>query len=124
MNELIDRVKEDKEVPQFTWAVINTVACYPGKDEYGNFNKPHKKAVQACEPRLRSFFELCDPKLLVALGAVADKKLPIDIKVAVPYLPLLHPAAIRRTEDPREYTLRYNRFVLCLSEAIKEYILS
>ncbi len=121
LNELITKVVEETGI-EFTYAVMNLVACFPGKDDYGNFNKPHRNAIKTCEPRLRSLLELVNPKLVVTLGEVAHKKLPDDLKVSQPYLALAHPSNISRTKDPNEYTLKYRRFILCLSEAIREHL--
>lgn len=123
LNELLFTVHNEMKPLNrtFTYAIANIVGCFPGKDENGNFNRPHKVAVQQCEPHLRSLIELCSPKLLVALGETADKKLPKDLKVTYPYCHLEHPSSINRKKDPREFTLHSKTFTLTLLDAIMEH---
>jgi DNA polymerase len=107
---------------EFEAAIINLVACYPGKDDNGNFNRPHKVALKQCEPRLRHLFEIANPHLVVTLGETAEKKLPKDLLVSHKSCHLCHPSSILRLKNQNDARLARKRFTLTLSEAIREHL--
>lgn len=127
LDELIREVESEVfPEPEFTHAIINLIGCYPGKDDHGNFNRPHKESVKQCEPHLRGLIELCNPKLLALLGETAGKKLPKDLRLTYKHVHLEHPSSILRKEgpknSPRDYELHHKRFVLGLKDAILEHV--
>jgi uracil-DNA glycosylase len=68
LEEIIDRAFED--IPGIAWAFTNLVGCIP-RDEEGREADPTDEQVAACAGRLADFVELCDPKMIVAVGAIA-----------------------------------------------------
>lgn len=54
-----------------TYAMTNLVCCIPKDEDDNKTSEPPDEAVKACQPRLREFIELCNPRLLVAVGACA-----------------------------------------------------
>lgn len=117
------RVQKHLKAAGFTYGIINIVACYPGKNDFGDFNRPHKNAVKQCEPHLRQLLEFCRPRILITLGEFADKKLPRDLRVGYKLCHLAHPSSILRMKDPNMETLAKKKFTttlsLCLAEALQ-----
>ena len=115
------------------YAITNIVACFPQKNEQGDFREPSKDEAHACRQRLLEFIGICRPRVIVCLGRIAEKYLPqvqlqdIDLEAlkrgrmsvtseqpSVQTLP--HPASLLEgripNRDKRE--LAEKRFVLAL----------
>jgi uracil-DNA glycosylase family 4 len=78
LDEIIDRAFEEFQVPgtegpgynSLTWAFTNLVGCIP-RDGEGREAEPTDEQVTACAGRLADFVKVCDPKMIVAVGAIA-----------------------------------------------------
>lgn len=66
----------DHGVSPVRYAFTNLVACIPKDDQGSKWGEPPKDAILSCAPRLRDFIEVCRPKLIVAVGQLAEKWLP------------------------------------------------
>jgi uracil-DNA glycosylase len=98
----------------------NLVCCIP-KEEGKKIGEPPKWAIEACEPRLTEFIALCKPRLIVAVGDLADKCLKgVDETGVVDlYVQIVHPAAVLRAEIVRQ-ALMNQRAVVILENAFAE----
>lgn len=108
--------------PQPFWepvsvCVFNVVCCFPRTIDpeelsSGQIREPDREEMEACRPRLEEFLELVNPRRIVALGAVAKKRLPLDA------VPMIHPAAILRQSEHKS-GLSFKRSVLTLADVFK-----
>lgn len=60
------------ELAPFSWGITNILACYPGKDAKGNFNRPTSEQANACRSRLEEIVEMANPSLIFLLGQSAQ----------------------------------------------------
>ena len=99
------------------FACTNTVLCFP-MDAIGNERDPTKKEVEACRPRLLEFIEICKPKVIITVGAVAEKQTP---KInGIDYMTIKHPTWILQQNN--EEVLETRRAVLIVQKAIQSLI--
>ena len=90
----------------------NLVCCIP-KEHGKKLGEPSHECVVACKPRLVDFVvRLCQPRLLVMVGDLAEKELKDDFK-CIERVKITHPAAILRAEMVRQ-PLMYQRTVVSL----------
>jgi len=110
------------------WAIANVVGCCPVGEDGRKVTKPDDVAVQKCSPRLRAIVELCDPKLIVCLGEVAQHHLMtgryvrIELHREVPTIHTVHPAAIGRANIAQQ-GLMFQRAVVQVRNAVEEHVL-
>lgn len=90
--------------------LTNLVKCYPGRQQGGDAEPP-PYAIAACRPHLQAEYDMLQPELIVAVGAVAMRAFGIKGGVRInagkvfstswgPVLVVQHPAGIiRRPED-------------------------
>lgn len=63
--KLLERILRDVKLPPLAqWFICNTVSCYP-------HGTPDALAVKACRTHLKTQIALCDPEIVVTLGAIA-----------------------------------------------------
>lgn len=92
---------------------FNLVCCIPLVDGR-KVGEPSKESIQACEPRLDEFIELCKPRLIIAVGDLAKKYLGDKSEVSI-----VHPAAILRAEVVRQ-ALMHQRAIVIMENAFKD----
>lgn len=91
MAYLKDPAKQPKRTlkpARYSWAITNAVACYSD-------GPPPEQSLDLCSDRLLEFKALCSPKLLVAVGKVADHtitKYGVNKQTKMTVIP--HPARI------------------------------
>ena len=95
------RVAEGKQ--PLTWGLTNLVCCIPRDEEDGGkANEPDDDQIGACKPRLQEFVGLCQPKLIVCVGRLAEDwlkpgyKWSIKFDRVIPLVRIDHPAYILR----------------------------
>ena len=96
------------------WCITNSVCCYAPDGR-----EPDRDELAACSPRLAEFVYLCNPKLIITLGRVADKaymKLLSHLPENIRQLPVPHPTAFYNKEDP---DLEKKKMILSINSAIK-----
>jgi uracil-DNA glycosylase family 4 len=101
----------------------NIVACIPcesSETESLTIRQPTKAEAQACSPRLRELINLCSPRLVVTLGQVAAKYLPLSLPQRIQTLAIVHPAHILRESNPSKQELGKKRCVLTLASAFRK----
>lgn len=103
------------------WAFTNLVACIPKYDKNEKVGAPKGREIKSCSVRLAEFLEIAQPKLVVAVGSLANTWLP---KVLPPWcnigLHIEHPASILRIEDARKKKLAKKRCIVDITRAIVE----
>lgn len=98
-------------------AFTNVVGCVPREDtdnpSSGKLREPTKEEVNTCKPRLEDLVELAHPKVVVAVGQVAQR-----FTKDLDPVPLIHPSAILR-KPIHQQNLPYKRAVLTLAEVFR-----
>lgn len=64
-------------------AYTNLVACYPREAKEEGTHRPKDNEIEACQSRLREFLDICHPRLIVAVGALAEDNLPLVLESMV-----------------------------------------
>lgn len=132
LDQIIDRVPgPDGWAVTLRWSFTNLVACYPREAKRAGFNEPEGEEIEACAPRLKQFVQLARPKLLVAVGSLADAWLPqcLDFMVYAggrverhatiqQMVSIVHPAAILRMPQAQK-GMAAHRASITLSNAIE-----
>jgi len=90
-------------------AYTNAIICTPAESDGGKIRKPKKSEITNCSNRLQEFINLAKPKLLIAVGAVADAALT---KMELYHLSIIHPAAILRQEEQGDIDMARTMAVL------------
>ena len=82
-------------------AFTNLVGCIPLRE--GEKMEPRTESIIACAPRLLEMIEMCDPKLVVAVGSLSEKWLPKILPESLTFkvVGIVHPAAILRSDVSR-----------------------
>lgn len=127
--KLFDHVLS-RAVPEgVTYCLTNLVGCIPlNVEEGGKLSQPPDESVEACAPRLVEVFEMCQPKLVVRVGKLSqdwlDPKNKHSVKFPrpVPFVDILHPAAVLRSQ-PVSRGLLVQRMVVTLRNGIEEHVL-
>lgn len=95
----------------------NLVCCIPKDETNKKVGEPDKECITACEQRLIEFIYLCQPKLLVCVGDLAEKYAGWGSSAEV--IKITHPAAILRAEIVRQ-SLMNQKVVVILENAFRD----
>ena len=128
---LLDRIIERAEQntgksPSKCFA--NIVACIPkDADTNKKFAQPPSSAIKACSERLLKFVKLCQPRLIVLIGQLSAKYVPLCSEnlweLGLPQIPnrieIIHPAAILRikVDQSESAKLEIRRAIIIMEEA-------
>jgi DNA polymerase len=87
-----------RDHPKLRWAMTNLVACIPRADTTEDKDPP-EEAIRACAPRLREMVALCNPRLIVRVGTLAQQWLDVKWKNhislgKIPMIDITHPGAM------------------------------
>ena len=76
----------------------------PGSDKD---RQPQAKEIKACKDRLVEIYEICNPSVIVAVGALSAKWIPklLDVEFDIQ---ILHPAAILKNRAQRGLSMQKN----------------
>jgi uracil-DNA glycosylase len=96
----------------------NLVCCIPKDETNKKVGEPDKESIEACSARLDEMLVLCRPKLVVAVGDLADKWLVGDGGV-LNKVKITHPAAILRAEIVRQ-SLMNQKVIVILENAFRD----
>lgn len=116
----------------FRMAFTNLVACIPLDDEGNKAHEPSKESIDACKPRLREFYKIADPDMVVFVGSLSEKYAKGWIsqigririrngKTPLALCKIIHPAAILRMDISKK-GLAIQRSVVTLSEHAEELV--
>jgi uracil-DNA glycosylase len=89
-------------IPEIRWCFTNLVMCIPINPEDGQkFAEPAAEDIECCKSRLEEFIAICQPRLIVCVGKLADTWFKPGFKHSVehgeiPTVSIVHPAAILR----------------------------
>jgi uracil-DNA glycosylase family 4 len=117
---VIDRIWEGLPEPKPTYALTNLVACLPTSEDGMKIGEPETADIKACSSRLQQFINLCKPKLVVAVGALAAKWLP-TLTYDAKTVEIMHPAAIIRA-NLAQRGLLIQRAVVTVANAVEEML--
>jgi len=104
----------------------NLVCCIPREDGK-KAGEPMPEQIESCRPRLEEFLTLCQPKLVVAVGQLAQDYLTQGYRYSV-RLPksvaevvhVIHPAAILRARTAAQGLMK-QRYMVILTSAVKKW---
>ncbi len=115
--KLLDRIIEAALLGEGpTMAFTNLVACYPKEAKDAGENEPDRKEIEACRPRLEQFIKLCSPRLIVAVGKLAEAWLPeVEAHTTV----ITHPAAILRMSIAQK-DFAFQKCIITIRTAVEE----
>jgi uracil-DNA glycosylase family 4 len=112
-------------------AFYNILGCMPPKEFIPNLAKDDRKlppeSVEACKPRIEEFLEMCQPKLIVALGEepALYTGTAFNFSVRLPKgckrICMDHPARIFH-ENLANQGLKIQRMVIQLANAITDML--
>lgn len=105
---------------QRVWTVCftNTVGCIPRYEDGQKAEQPSHESIVACAPRVIELVKMCQPRLIVSVGKVAedylDQRYKYSIKVGpIPQVHLVHPSHILKGNiAARPLTIKRNVIVL------------
>lgn len=112
----------------WTYALTNLVCCIPrDRDDGAKAAQPPDAAIEACSPRLTEFIDLCNPWLIVCVGAMARDWLEpgYNWSIPIPDIPrvdITHPAAILRANVSQQ-GLAIQRCVVTIRNAVEDHVL-
>jgi DNA polymerase len=102
------------------FALTNLVACYPREAKKAGTNEPPKEAIKACRERLEEFATLCNPKVIILVGKLADRYWLGGLSIyRLPKAKIYHPASILRIDDPNSQALAIKKCVVTIENALK-----
>lgn len=107
-----------------TYAITNLVACIPRDDDGGKTAEPPDESILTCAPRLIEFVDMCNPKLIVCVGKLAEHWLDtkymrrVRVPESIKRVGITHPAAILRAPYAAQSIL-IKRQVITLQGAIR-----
>lgn len=104
-----------------TTAYTNIVACYPRDAKQTDDHRPPAAACKACSARLKEFVGICNPAVVVCVGATATKYVDLSVDTASERITVVHidhPSAIGRMPQAQQ-GLAFKRNVLQLAKALE-----
>jgi DNA polymerase len=119
---LLDLIIERGIDGQYDYAITNLVGCIPLDDGSKKAPEPPKSSIVACAPRLVEVVRLCQPKVIVMVGRLAEKYVPPLFKMPLSdrqFVKMMHPAAILRM-DVSQQGLAVQRCVIALSDVVDD----
>lgn len=118
-----------QQFPKLTWSVTNSVLCFPvnrNPQKKGDFRTPTNEEIKACSPRLMEFLRLCEPRLIVVMGQVAEKAINMITMGFGVYeksnpriIKIPHPSWMQRDEGRVDTELEIKRAVLNVTGVIR-----
>jgi uracil-DNA glycosylase family 4 len=116
---IANQIRDEKGLGPLTFALTNLVGCLPRDDDGGKQTEPPKDAIKACADRLREFVKLCQPRLVVLVGKLAETWFEKMTGHAGPMVAIMHPAFILRANITQK-ALLVKRCVVAIAGAIDE----
>lgn len=116
--DLLDQIIA-RALPQGTTCLLtNLVACYPREAKERGDNEPERGEIMGCRPRLVELANLCQPKLVVTVGGLAENYVkPI---CTGPHVSIVHPAHILARMPAAQKGFAVNKCVAQISCALEE----
>lgn len=112
--------------PEVRVAFTNMIGCIPYDEDQQKVSEPEEDAIQSCKPRLQQFIELAQPKIIVAVGKVAETWLEQGFQHSVKLpnpkpkvVAIMHPAAILRINVTLQ-GMQVQKCKITVNEALEE----
>jgi uracil-DNA glycosylase family 4 len=124
LDEIIERSIGEAR-PDLTCAFTNLAACIPYGEDGAKISEPEPVSIRACQPRLKEFLDLAQPRLIVAVGKLAEDWLDSKRRKGVlegseiPLVAIRHPAAILRSPTAMRY-LQVQKCIVTLQDAVED----
>lgn len=109
--------------PKFRVAFTNVVACFPAEAKMTADHSPPLEAIKACSARVREFYELARPRLVVCVGSLASKYVHLGVDAAsdrVKIVHIVHPAHILGHLPHAAKRLAVDKCITTLQTAFEE----
>lgn len=122
---LLDRIIQDSIPVEVSKAFCNVVCCLPLGIDGDKSLEPELDHKKACSSRLVEFIELCHPKLIVAVGKVAEDWLDprrykgIKLDPEIRQVHITHPSAILKA-NPAAKPLMIKKCIVTLRNVVAE----
>ena len=101
----------------FTYGITNIVCCIPLNDDR-KIRQPTKEEARACSERLLYTIRACKPAVIVPVGKIAEKHLPLrELPEGSVVCPIQHPAFILRKGGTG--TVEYQKNLITMVELIE-----
>lgn len=114
--KLLDRIIDQSGLANHcTYALTNLICCIPREDG-SKAGEPSEESILSCRQRLIEFVYLCHPKLIICVGSLAVKHVPIAVGPNLGYISIVHPAAILRANVAQQGFL-IQKCVVTLADA-------
>jgi len=130
LDRIVAAAKAQANARVLTTAYTNLVACFPKLAKEAGDNEPTRLEIDACRDRLEEFISIARPRLVVAVGKLAEDNLPLAVRAGGTvekhatvdrWTSITHPAAILRMPLAQR-DMAVQRCVVILSSAM-EYLL-
>jgi len=121
--KLLDIIIKEAD-PDEDWdiAFTNLIACIPKENLNKKVMEPPEESIEACKDRLLEIIEICNPKLIVTVGKIADQYHHKWVNSGSEgVVTIIHPAAITRMNEMQK-PLAIQRSVVTLSDAFDEIV--
>ena len=99
-------------IPERRIAFTNLVCCIPKGKDGSKTAEPDHDDIMACQSRLYEFVSLCQPRMIVTVGKLAEEyvggpyKSALRVPAGIKVVRIMHPAAILRTVTANQSLLR------------------
>ena len=113
-------------------AYTNLVGCFPAVSKQLGTHRPYEDEIEACRPRLQEFIELAEPKLIVAVGSLAETYLPPALNAIVysggrveghptvkQVIGIVHPAHILKRMPRAQQGMAVERSIVTILTAVE-----
>lgn len=108
-------------------AFTNLVNCIPLDEDGSKFTEPPDEQIISCQPRLKEFVDMADPKLIICVGKLANDwlntgyKHGLKLAKKVPMVQISHPARILRS-NVADRGLMTQRCVIAIRNSVEEHV--
>lgn len=117
---LMDQIIERALPRGVTHTLFNLVLCFPREAKERGDNEPTREEILACRPRLVEFVNLCQPKLIVTVGDLADRYVPKHSTMR--YADIVHPAHILARLPQAQKGMATNKCIVVIRSAVEDVL--
>lgn len=116
LDKIVTKAKRGRDVK---FAYTNLVACIPLGVGGKKTAEPSLESIDACSQRLDEFYVLSQPKAIICVGKLAREHMEGYNDRMMPFVEIVHPAAILRA-DLSQRGLMVQNCVVTISDVIEE----
>ena len=130
LDGIVDRAKAQAEAQALTCVYTNLVCCFPKLAKEAGDNEPTREEIAACTDRLEEFISIARPRLVVAVGTLAEVNLPLAVRAGGTveghetvkfWTSITNPASILRMPVAQQ-SMAVQRCVVILSGALERLL--